>query len=467
MSRIKAPIKVTTQEQDAEPVQAPDPANENTNELLELNKKHAFVIRNGSAVVMMFQKNPVGGHEEIHYLRPSDFRAKYANRPTLSFTTVGTPRMTPLGDLWLESPSRRQYDGLVFMPGKGHEIGGHYNLFRGWPVQAIEGNCSLFWSHVSENICAGDDSLFQFVRRWMAHAIQRPWEVPETALVMRGPQGTGKGRLAHWFGRLFGEYYRPITQMDHLFGKFNSHMMTAILVFADEMTWGGNKQNEGLLLSMITDDMLAVECKGQDMAGHHKNYRRFIFASNDDWPIAMGPRDRRFVIFDVSDAHQQDHTYFNALNEQMERGGLQALMHDLVHMDLTGFNPRKKPAGGKAAIDIIERSLKPTAKFWIEHVRGFDDEHSWPSVVDKHGLHTYFLAWCKSNLKSHPDGLAEFSKKLKDLAGWEKTSPRSKSQDGGFAVGSPPRLQQWKMLSLDETRKRCQDYLGVGPELWD
>lgn len=441
-----------------EHLQAPDqlpPVGKHTNEILELNKKHAFVVRDGQPAIMTFKEDALTGREVIEYWALAAFRAEYGNKRRMAFNST-PPRMTSLAEQWLESPRRRQYAGVVFMPGSPEDVREHFNLFRGWPVEPIPGTCTLFWDHVRGNICAGNDVVFQFVRRWMAHAIQKPEEVPETALVMRGPMGTGKGRFAYWFGQLFGEHYRPVSNLDHLFGKFNGHMENAILVFGDEITWGGNKERERLLLNMITDDMLNIERKGKDMGTPVKNYRRFLFASNDDWPIAMGPRDRRFVILDVNDKHQQDHAYFEALNAQMENGGLQALMHELKTMDLTGFNPRKKPPMGAGAADIMTRSLPPTEKFWFEYVCRHDAS-SWPGQLNKDGLHAEYQEWCKKGQKSHPEDKPEFAKKLKALGGLKNYAPR---EDG-------KRPQGWKTLPFEATRKKWEEHLGVGPELWE
>ena len=53
--------------------------------------------------------------------------------------------------------------------------------------------------------------------------------------------------------------------MNQVVGRFNSHMKEALLVFANEAVWGGDKVAEGTLKAMITDRETAIEFKGKDI----------------------------------------------------------------------------------------------------------------------------------------------------------------------------------------------------------
>lgn len=437
-----------------------------TTEITTLNQKHAFVMHSGRAVIMTFKRDPHTGHDAITYSSQADFRALYANRQTMVLNGYGPSQLKPLADVWLTHHKRRQYDGLVFMPGSPMEVDGHYNLFRGWAAEPKPGDCSLFWAHVRENICAGNIEHFNYVQRWMAQAVQQPEVMPGVALVLRSPPGCGKGKLAYWFGQLFGEHYLAVSNSEQLFGKFNAHLGRAVLVFADEITWGGSKQHEGQLKAMITESEQIIELKGHD-AIRARNYRRFIFASNEDWPVAMGPHDRRFFVLDVAPNNQQDYAYFSAIDRQMHNGGLNALMHDLLRTNLEDFNPRNKPAAGRGAYDIMERSLCSTGKFWLEYLRMFDLSDEWPLVLNKRAFHDQYLDWSKKNQKGHPEGLSEFAKKMHKMSGCENSSTRVNSHSvHSFNVSTPQRIQQWKMPSLDDARSRFEQYLGVGTDFW-
>jgi len=47
--------------------------------------------------------------------------------------------------------------------------------------------------------------------------------------------------------------------------------------------------------------------------------------------------ERRYAVFNVNGNRAQDRDYFGPLAEQMANGGLAAMLHDLLEMDLDGF----------------------------------------------------------------------------------------------------------------------------------
>jgi hypothetical protein len=55
-------------------------------------------------------------------------------------------------------------------------------------------------------------------------------------------------------GNLLGPHYAPLASL----GRFNSHLKNAILIFADEAIWGGNKREVGALKALITEPKLIV-----------------------------------------------------------------------------------------------------------------------------------------------------------------------------------------------------------------
>ncbi len=440
-----------------------------------LNKHHAFVMNGGTAKVMNFCHDPSVG-EVLTFSCQSDFKACYANRQTLVYggDEQGS-RLMPLADQWWCHPKRREYAGLTFMPGRPPEIRSpdgsarlYYNLFRGWPVAPKAGDCSLFWEHLQKVICAGNEERYSYVRRWLAHAIQKPEEMPETALVLRGGQGTGKGTLVNIYGKLFGAHYQSISQMDQLLGKFNAHMQEAILVFGDEVTWGGNKQSEGALKSMITEPHMNIERKGMDTI-RCANYRRFIFASNEGWPVALGVGDRRFIVLDVDDSYQADTRYFSALRTQMDSGGLQALMHDLLTEDLSNFDVRTKPESGAAEAELFSRTLRGIVRFWYEFLYAAD-EASWPTSVNRQAFYDEYTA--KQPKNSEPEAMSVVGKMLRQMCpSLTNTSPRKHDSQFSMGVGTPTisngeRDQRWRLPPLAEARKAFEVYSKMGAHLW-
>lgn len=82
-----------------------------------------------------------------------------------------------------------------------------------------------------------------------------------------------------------------------------------------------------------------IEGKGRD-AFQSANHLHIVMSSNEDWVVPASIDERRFAAFGVSEARQGDRAYFSDLVAEMEGGGLAAMLHDLLAMDLTGWHPR-------------------------------------------------------------------------------------------------------------------------------
>lgn len=242
----------------------------------------------------------------------------YENQPVIELTAKNTRKAPTKAHIWLQSPYRRAFDNIVFDPRENGYYRKNYNIWKGFAVEPKKGDCSLYWEYLKYIICS-EESHCVYMRKWLAHLIQYPWLIG-TSIVLRGKQGVGKGTLVDPIGTLFGSHYAPLASLDKILGRFNSHLKNAILIYADEAIWDGNKKEVGLLKALITEKKLFIEGKGKD--GYWiDNYKHLIVSSNEDWAVHLDPDDRRFFVLDVSDSHKEDLAYFNQIHKQLENGG--------------------------------------------------------------------------------------------------------------------------------------------------
>lgn len=322
-------------------------------EIGELNKKHAVVMVGGKCRVLNEVECPIFNRPDITLSTPTDFMNRYTNRRVND---------KPLGTYWFNHAQRRQLEGIVFAPGK--VTPGQYNLWRGFAVNPKEGDCSLYLKHIRDIICSGDENIYNYVIGWMAHSVQNMDNLVGTAIVLKGKQGAGKGIFVREFGRLFGGHFTHISQSSHLTGKFNAHLKQTIVLFADEACWGGDKQAEGPLKALITEPTLLIEGKGQDPITV-KNHVHVLVSSNNDWVVPCGPEERRFLVVEVSDRRAQDSEYFGAIQEQMDKGGREALLHYLMNYELKGVDLRTFPKT-EALFEMKLLGASSVIKFWYE-----------------------------------------------------------------------------------------------------
>lgn len=333
-----------------------------TAEIREVNADYAVTWAGTDAVILREGFDPELGRETVWFVKPSDLKLMWANR----FVEMGQKnKPIPLYEHWITHADRREYSGVVFSPGK--DVPGAYNLWRGWAVKPdATGSCALFLKHLHEVICDGDDEVFKWVEAWLADAIQNPDTKPGTALVMRGPEGTGKGIFAQYFGAIYGEHFLHLIQGEHLVRSFNAQLKGSALVFADEALFAGDRKSGNVLKGIITEKTLMLEMKYVN-AFPVANRVRLMMASNEDWVVATGLDARRFCIVEVPPKRRGDTAYFKALAEEMDDGGPAALMAHLQSLDISDVDLRNPPKTS-ALLDQKHRTMSPVQKWYFERL---------------------------------------------------------------------------------------------------
>ena len=268
----------------------------------------------------------------------------------------------PLATHWMHHPQRRQYEGIVFAPGR--DVPNHYNLWRGFAVVARPGDCSRFLAHLRDNVCCGDEELYKWVVGWFANIFQHPEQKMGTSLVLRGKMGTGKTKVGEVFGSLLGTHYVTVSDPRYVTGRFNSHLASCLLLHCDEAFWAGDRAAEGKLKDLITGQDHLIEFKGKEPI-KVRNYVRLLVTGNPDWLVPAGLEERRFAVLDVGEGHIQDTAYFAGIDEQMDNGGREALLDYLLKFDLKNVDLRTIPKTA-ALLDQKISTLSPMQGWWLD-----------------------------------------------------------------------------------------------------
>ena len=323
------------------------------------NTRHAVIVIGGKTWILNEDFDWNFHRKTISFSKVKDFTDRYSNG-----TVTIEGKEVPVAPLWFKSKNRRYYDGgVIFDPEKDHP--GCYNLWRGFAVEPKEGEIKRFLRHTRRIICAGDKKLFEWVLDWMADAVQNPSNKPGTAIVLQGKQGTGKGLWVRYFSQLFGPHFLHVASSRYITGNFNDHLRDALVVFADEAFFAGDKQSLGDLKALVTEEVTIIEKKYHD-AYQAKNMVRLIMASNNDWVVSAGLEERRFAVLEVSDMKMQNKKYFSRLAAEMENGGHEALLHFLMNREIKS-ELRQIPKT-KALIKQKLISMTPVQKFWFNRL---------------------------------------------------------------------------------------------------
>lgn len=337
--------------------------------LIELNKKYCVIGDvGGKCMVMGMVPSKVDSGVEVPSFQSfKSFAERFGNR------YVETPKLKngqwvneaqQLGGAWLKWTTRRSYEGLDMVPGAAEILpNGYLNLWRGFSVKPRAGQWSLLKQHIAEVLGNREPDSIEYIIRWAAWKLQHPGERPEVALVFKGRKGAGKGTFARILRQIFGPHGLQIFNSKHLVGSFNGHLRNCLLLYADEAFWAGDKQGESTLKGLITEPTIPIEQKGIDVVDW-RNRIGLVMTTNAEWVVPASHDERRYAIFQVGEGVAQNDSYFKALWQELESGGIEAMLHDLLALDLKGWHPRRIPQT-EALQQQKLRSLDPRYE-WFE-----------------------------------------------------------------------------------------------------
>ena len=441
-----------------------------TSEHAYLNLQYGCALIGGKAVVLEESYDEEVSSWVLKLHNPRELGVYLSNERIPKKDGEGTE---PIFPVWLNSPDRNTYENIVFRPDpKIYRSGPRiiqqrrtYNLWQGFSVAPIKGNCALVLDHIKCIWCSDDEEMFSYVLDWLANMFQHPYRQGKTAIVLRSGQGAGKNIIAEdVIGTLFGTHALIATRKEDFLGKFNSLLGQSVFVYANEAVWAGEKEKQGTLKALITDRYLTVEKKYLD-SFKFRNCTHILFASNDSYVAPADIGDRRFVYPNVSNHREGDSAYFTELGKQINDGGCSAFLYEMLNRDLTGVDLTKLPKkqGAQRTIDFLQ-TMPPHVVFlydllsdeyfeaYLNEVAFIDqlgkttsnlwDEGGWR--VSKELFHQMYLIFCKKNHKSYPEVKAVLIKKIRaDIPG---ILSDTKSSDG------ENRVNCLKFLPFSEAR---------------
>ena len=388
----------------------------------QYNQHHA-VIRIDGKVMVLNEEAPENGGNRVSFSSFQDFKSFYQNDVKL-LEIEGSKIKLPLANIWLESDTRRQYNGMMFEPSPPPRATA-YNLFKGFETEHIEGDWGLMREHVLNNVCLGDLNHFHYLMCWTARIMQDPGgKKPGTTPVLSGGQGTGKSIFGTALTQVFAPHSAHLTMSNHLTGNFNSHLQDKVFVFADEAFFAGDKSALGRLKGLITESKITIEPKGVN-AFEVSNHISLVMASNESWVVPADLTDRRFFVLNVGNGRAKDTTYFTAIQRQMENGGYEALAYDLMNWNID-IDLRMAPltagllAQKEATLGSVERYIDQCVHDG-ELLRGsrgpsgledLVDGEPWPVDATRADIYRGYLLFCRGQNIRYPESVSWFWRKL-------------------------------------------------------
>jgi len=143
-----------------------------------------------------------------------------------------------------------------------------------------------------------DEEVLEHFLNWLA-VIAQKLTMTQTAWVLHGTQGTGKGVMFHQIlTPLFGVQNVTARRMEELGSDFTEFMKNKFIVFIDEVASGNSLFHERIaakLKNLIVEPRISVR-EMYKPSIIMSNFCNLIFASNSPRPVAIAPDDRRFNV---------------------------------------------------------------------------------------------------------------------------------------------------------------------------
>lgn len=198
---------------------------------------------------------------------------------------------------------------------------------------------------------------------WFAHRVQRPGEKINHALVLSGPQGTGKDSIIEGAAPAVGSWNVQDVSPNQLLGRFNGFLKSVILRVSEARDLGDVDRYR--LYEHLKTYTAAPPFALRVDEKHVREYAipnvcGVVITSNHVDGIYLPPDDRRhFVAW--TDKTKEDFTeaYWRDLYSWYDAGGFRHVAAYLRSLDLSAFNPKAPPPKTAAWWNVVDAGRAP------------------------------------------------------------------------------------------------------------
>jgi hypothetical protein len=321
-------------------------------------------------------------------------------------------------DIWLEDPTRLQYERADFYPNIDKCPSSIYNLFKGFNGDKYKPNTDILWDDIIINVepiiihldfITGGYS--DRLNKTLANIIQNPDMKTGVATLIRDMGGlfiegggVGKNLFFEWFGNnILGEkYFIVVGDNREIYNSFNSIFEGKLLTLVEEASSKENHINNDILKSKITSNKQNInkKCIAQYEVS---DYNRFIFCSNNRNAFPLRQGSRRLEVFDSNPIKRGNIQYFNTLAKHLAN----PIVIWSYYKYLQSITTYKTPIEFQSTVPITQayRDLRlmnaPLYHKWLVSCIQNDNLNN-GSTTD---LYKQFTEWIQDNKECSPDRL--------------------------------------------------------------
>ena len=270
-----------------------------------------------------------------------NIRIRHANAPKNGDGT------TNFFNVWLKDTKRQSYLSQDFIPYNDiketpENVFNRFDGFKSERTEYIEDDIAWFDNYL--NNVYKNEEIRNYIKKYLAHIVQKPNENSKVAMVLKGVEGSGKDTLVDIISSLIGSKY--VTRgkgMDDLFGNYNSIVSDKMVCCMNEVQGKDGLKYLEDLKEFVTSETMQIREKFVSSRTKKQIMRLFIL-SNNYAPVNVSPTDRRFLILETNmnmcsgeygEWWSTLHNDFIGNDDVMNK-----LYSYLMDYDISNFNPK-------------------------------------------------------------------------------------------------------------------------------
>ena len=348
-----------------------------------------YCIITGLSKPLIIKTNHYDGEVTHNNITIENFRSNMKNKGYYVWKEKASGKMAQvkvdLADMWYKSINRNEKTHIGFFPQSTNsdwkptaKEQDSFNIFRGFRFKKNskwnnQSKVEPLIRHLKENFCHSDPVLFKYLIQWFAHCVQLPWIKKKTAIVLKSMVGDGKGLVMDKMREIMnGMFVSPdINDIK----QYNGCIVGKLMVFLDETTWGGKKDN-GFLKKLISEPEIHANEKFVPTYDID-NYSSVVIASNSDWVIPADMGARRFLCLELKSTFNGHSIKTNKWLKQCVECSAEDFYQYLLRVDISDFDFTNAPKTDMLQDQII-RGLNKEVSFWFSVL----DNGCYPNDVD-------------------------------------------------------------------------------------
>jgi len=332
------------------------------------------------------------------------FREMKYMKPKMDAKGNITNEEMPFIKTWLDDADKRVYDSYSLLPPPlvcPTEI---FNIWSGFKIEhediteTDDFECISYLLRILTNF---NDDACEYLTNWLADIVQNPGKKCGTAVVLKSKPGAGKGTLVNLFRNMLGYVSETSCPDRDIFGNHGNAHIDRLLCSIDEVKSCDTSKVLGRLKNIITSDYCIYNPKGRDQF-ELSNSCRFIFTTNESFPINIDKDDRRYFVTECSNKyigkiHTEDGGFWPELNIKLKnRKCIKGFFDYLKNRDISKVNWQNFPQT-ELRSEIIEASLHSTVYFMDEFIRSELFQIQATQKFSNSDLYTHYTKYCVDN----------------------------------------------------------------------